>query len=205
MFPERTLEVNNPLYMTAFFNWIWPKTWPSLNPEGDDRPLSASLLSPDRLWPRTGPCGSPTSPNRTRAGTRAWPGTISEHPAAPERCWWRVFISSQLFFLSSSTAVLLNRGFKTFVRGGERREKNSISSMKLIMKYIVVLCSRRFDRHISHPCFCQLWAIVHVAEWGRTAAAAAVRNVFSPPFNLKKKKKELPKLFFFFFRFGVFK
>lgn len=32
-------------------------------------------------------------------------------------------------------------------------------SMKLIMKYIVVLCSCRFDRGITHPSFCHVWVI----------------------------------------------
>lgn len=50
--------------------------------------------------------------------------------------------------------------------------------MKLIMKYIAVLCSCQLDRHISHPWFCQPWVIVHVAEWGIPPPSIAVSEKY---------------------------
>lgn len=94
------------------------------------------------------------------------------------------------FGTSSSTGTLMVKGIyffstgfhyctfkprlQTFVKG----KKNTSSSMKLIMKYIAVLCSRRFDRRISHPWFCQLWVIVHVAEWGIPPPSKAVSEKY---------------------------
>lgn len=42
------------------------------------------------------------------------------------------------------------------------------------MKYMTILCSCQPDRHISHPWFCQLWVIAHVAEWGTPLPSVAV-------------------------------
>lgn len=60
-----------------------------------------------------------------------------------------------------------------------RHWKNTSSSMKLIMKYIVLLYSHQLDRYISHPCLCQLWVIVHVAEWAVPLASMSEREKYS--------------------------
>ncbi len=130
--------------------------------------VSVLSLSSDRLSWRMGLYESPTSPNLMEAGTHVWPETILEHPAAQEHWWWKVYL-----FHGVSLLYLLSQGFELLLR-----EKNTSSSMKLIMKYIAVLCSRRFDRHISHPWFCQLWVIVHVADWGKPPPSIAVREEY---------------------------
>lgn len=70
--------------------------------------------------------------------------------------------------------------------------------MKLIMKYIAVLCSRWFDRRISHLWFCQPWVIVHVAEWGKPSPSIwlLLTNIFST-FNLKRATAAFADLFLF--------
>lgn len=118
-----------------------------------------------------------------------WDATHHQHL----QIWWRhVHVSGQKpfwniqqhgdtggerYFFSFlhrfSLQYLSSQGFKLLLR-----EKNSSSSMKLIMKYIAVLCSRWFDRRISHPWFCQLWVIVHVAEWGKPPPSMAVSEEY---------------------------
>lgn len=118
-----------------------------------------------------------------RAGTPAWPGTTLERPAALERCWWRVcFISYWLFPLVFKTLVM------------EWLAGNRTSSMKLIMKYITVLCSCQFDRHVSHPWFCQCEQLF------RSWAAAAVqqrREIFYSSVFFSPKKKKICQGHFF--------
>lgn len=132
--------------------------------------VSVLSLSSDRLSWRMGLYASPTSPKLTEAGTRVWPETSLEPPAAQEHWWWKVF----LLLLQVFTTIPLRRGFKLLLR-----ENDTSSSMKLIMKYIAVLCSRQFDRRISHPWFCQLWVIVHVAERGKPPPSIAVSEEYS--------------------------
>lgn len=99
------------------------------------------------------------------AGTHVWPETILERPAAPERLSWKVFICLHRFWL----LYLPGQSFKLLLR-----KKNTSSSMKWRMKYTTILCSCQPDRHISHPWFCQLWVIAHVAEWGTPPPSVAV-------------------------------
>lgn len=82
-------------------------------------------------------------------------------------------ISDFFFFHRFPRLYLLCQGFKLLLRG-----KNSTSSMKLIMKYIAVLCSWLFDRRISHPWFCQLWVIVHVTKWSKPPPSVAVSEEY---------------------------
>lgn len=120
-----------------------------------------------------------------RAGTPAWPGTTLECPEALERCWWRVcFISYWLFPLVFKTLVM------------EWLAGNRTSSMKLIMKYITVLCSCQFDRHVSHPWFCQCEQLFcsFAAEAVQQRREIFYSSVFFSP---KKKKKKSAKATFF--------
>lgn len=113
----------------------------------------------------TGLYASPTSPSLMEAGTHVWPETILERPATPERLSWKVFICLHRFWL----LYLPGWSFKLLLR-----KKNTSSSMKWRMKYTTILCSCQPDRHISHPWFCQLWVIAHVAEWGTPPPSVAV-------------------------------